>query len=397
MGNTLDYQARRYPMPWRKTEPMEERIKLIADWLSGCSITELSVIYGVSRKTVYKWTERYKRFGPDGLKELFRAPVSHPNQTDAEIIGRLIETKLLHMNWGPRKLLSFLNLHHPQITWPSVCTAEKWLKRKGLIKERRLRRRVPKYSEPFLTCDSPNKVWSADYKGQFRTGDGKWCYPLTISDNMSRFLLTCKGLYSPCHADTQPWFEWAFREFGLPEAIRTDNGTPFAGRGVTGLSRLSVWWIKLGIRPERIESGKPQQNGRHERMHRTLKQDTIKPPKANMDRQQVRFDEFRHEYNYDRPHEALNNKTPASVYISSPRKFPEKLRGLEYVQGIEVRTVRHGGEIGFKGNHYFISELLAGERVGLIEDADGRYEIRFGSLPICMLDIGREKIEPLSK
>ncbi len=158
---------------------------------------------------------------------------------------------------------------------------------------------------------------------------------------MSRYLLTCKGLYSPCHADTRPWFEWAFREFGLPEAIRTDNGTPFAGRGVTGLSRLSVWWIKLGIRPERIESGKPQQNGRHERMHRTLKQDTAKPPKADMNRQQIRFDEFRHEYNYDRPHEALDKKTPASVYEPSPRRFPEKLREPEYDHGVEVRTVRH--------------------------------------------------------
>lgn len=383
-------------MPWRKTEPMEERLKLMADWLAGYTITELSVIYGVSRKTIYKWIERYNRLGPDGLKECSRAPMNHPNQIDEEIIDRLVKAKLLHMSWGPEKLLGFLTERQSQIKWPSVCTAEKWLKRRGLVKKRRLRKSTPKYSEPFLACDVANKVWSADYKGQFKTGDAKWCYPLTITDNMSRYLLACKGLYSPCYAGTQPWFEWVFREFGLPEAIRTDNGTPFAGRGITGLSRLSVWWIKLGIRPERIESGKPQQNGRHERMHRTLKQDTANPPQADMDRQQRRFDEFRHEYNDDRPHEALDQKTPSSVYEPSPRRFPEKLRDPEYDHGIQIRTVRDGGEIGFKRDYYFISELLAGEKVGLIEAADGKYEIRFGFCPIGILDIRLGKVEPKS-
>jgi len=185
-----------------------------------------------------------------------------------------------------------------------------------------------------------------------------------------------------------------FREFGLPEAIRTDNGTPFAGRGVTGLSRLSVWWIKLGIRPERIKSGKPQQNGRHERMHRTLKQDTAKPPKADMNHQQLRFNEFRREYNYDRPHEALDQKTPASVYNSSSKRFPEKIREPEYDQGVEVRTVRHSGDFRFKRTYYFISELLAGERVGLVEAADGKFEIRFGFHPIGILDIRLGKVGP---
>lgn len=381
-------------MPWRKTEPMEERLKLIADRLAGFSVTDLSVIYGVSRKTVYKWTERYEKLGLDGLKELCRAPASHPNQTDEEIIRLLVESKLAHQSWGPGKLISFLQVKQPEVKWPSICTAEKWLKRHGLVNKRKLRKRIPPYSEPFLDCDAPNKVWSADYKGQFKTGDERWCYPLTVTDNMSRYLLTCKGLYSPCYADTRPWFEWAFREFGLPEAIRTDNGTPFAGRGVTGLSRLSVWWIKLGIRPERIESGKPQQNGRHERMHRTLKQDTARPPMPDMNRQQLRFDEFRHEYNYDRPHEALYQKTPASVYGPSPRKYPEKLREPEYDHGVEVRTVRKGGEIGFKRSYYFISELLAGEQVGLVGVEDGKYEIRLGFHPICMLDIGLGKVEP---
>lgn len=384
-------------MPWQETGPMEERLKLIADRLDGYSVTELSVIYGVSRKTIYKWLERYNNLGADGLKELSRAPVNHPNQTDEEIIRRLVETKLLHMNWGPKKLVEFLNLREPHIEWPSVSAAEEWLKRSGLVKARRFRKRTPKYSEPFLACDAPNKVWSGDYKGQFKTGDGRWCYPLTLSDNRSRYLLTCKGLYSPCYVDTQPWFEWAFREFGLPEAIRTDNGAPFAGRGTSGLSRLSVWWIKLGIIPERIESGKPQQNGRHERMHRTLKQDTCTPPKENMERQQHRFDEFRREYNYDRPHESLDNKTPASVYEPSSRRFPEKLLPPEYEEGAEVRKVRDGGEIKFKGNYYFISEILAGENVGLIEIADGQYQVRFSFHPIGILDLDLKKVMPQPK
>lgn len=383
-------------MPWRKTEPMEERLKLIADRLAGYSITELSVIYGVSRKTVYKWVDRYERFGQDGLKEFCRAPVNHPNQTEKDIIGRLVESKFSHMNWGPKKLVGFLKGRQPLIKWPSVCTAEKWLKRHGLVKERRLRRRTPAYSEPFLDCDAANKVWSADFKGQFKTGDDRWCYPLTVSDNMSRYLLACRGLYSPCHSDTRRWFEWTFREFGLPEAIRTDNGTPFAGRGMTGLGRLSIWWIKLGIRPERIASGKPQQNGRHERMHRTLKQETASPPMPDMDRQQFRFEEFRREYNSDRPHEALDQKTPASIYEPSHRRFPEKLRAPEYDEGIEVRSVRQKGEIKFKNGLYFLSELLAGEKVGLVEVEDGKHEIRFGFHPVGILDLRLGEVRPKS-
>jgi transposase len=229
-------------MPWKVKEPMDERVSLIGDWKSGnYSITELSRIYRVSRKAIYKWTNRYEGQGIDGLKELGRAPLSHPNETKAEIVRALIQEKMEHCKWGPKKLLSHLQRSRPAVQWPSVCTVEKWLRRHGLVKERRRRRRVPPYSEPFLQCDEPNKVWSADFKGQFRLGDGKWCYPLTLSDNMSRYLLVCRGFGSPCHDDTRKWFEWAFRKYGLPASIRTDNGTPFAGRGITGLSRLSVW------------------------------------------------------------------------------------------------------------------------------------------------------------
>jgi transposase InsO family protein len=385
-------------MPWKVKEPMDERVSLIADWKSSnYSITELSVIYGISRKAVYKWTNRYEEYGIDGLKELSRSPLSHPNQTEAEIVKELIKEKMDHSKWGPKKLLRHLHGSRPDVQWPSVCTAEKWLRRHGLVKERKRRKRVPPYCEPFLQCDAPNKVWSADFKGQFKMGDGKWCYPLTLSDNMSRYLLACRGVGSPCHEDTQKWLEWAFRNYGLPAAIRTDNGTPFAGRGITGLSRLSVWWIRLGIRPERIECGKPQQNGRHERMHRTLKEETATPAMVDMNRQQMRFEEFRREYNNDRPHEALGMETPSSVYEASSMRYPEKVLEPQYDEGVDVRRVRDGGEISFRGNYYFLSEVLAGQPVGLTELNDGRYEVRFSFHTICIIDLKEMRVCPVQK
>ena len=385
-------------MPWKVKEPMDERVRLIADWRSGnYSITELSVIYGVSRKAIYKWTTRYNEHGIDGLKEQSRAPLSHPNQTKAEVVQGLIKEKLDHGNWGPKKLLRHLQRSRPEVQWPSVCTVEKWFRMYGLVKERKRRKRVPPYSEPFLECDVPNKVWSADFKGQFRMGDSTWCYPLTLSDNMSRYLLMCRGVGSPCYGDTQKWFEWAFRKYGLPAAIRTDNGIPFAGRGITGLSRLSVWWIRLGIRPERIECGKPQQNGRHERMHRTLKEETATPAMSDMNQQQMRFEEFRREYNNERPHEALGMKTPSSVYEASSMRYPEKVLEPQYDEGVDVRRVRDGGEISFRGNYYFLSEVLSGERVGLTELYDGRHEVRFSFHPIGIIDLKKMKVRPTQK
>lgn len=385
-------------MPWKVKEPMDERVNMIADWKSGSySITELAVIYGVSRKTIYKWTDRYDGHGIDGLKELSRAPDNHPNQIEEEIIEELITEKMNHVKWGPKKLLVYLQKSKPDMQWPSVCTVEKWLRRYGLVKKRKYRRRVPPYSEPFLGCDVPNKVWSADFKGQFKMGDGGWCYPLTVSDNMSRYLLVCRGVESPSYNETHKWFEWAFRTYGLPEAIRTDNGTPFAGRGVTGLSRLSIWLIKLGIIPERIACGKPQQNGRHERMHRTLKEETATPPMANMNRQQMRFEEFRREYNDERPHEALHMMTPSGMYQSSSRRYPEKIIGPQYDERMDVRKVRESGEIGFRSNYYYLSEALSGERVGLVEISDGQYEVRFGFQPICMIDLKELKVRSIQK
>jgi len=385
-------------MPWRETSPMDERLSLISDWKSGdYSVTELSGIYNVSRKTVYKWTARYGERGLDGLKELSRAPHGHPNETSAEVVARLVDLKRRHMKWGPKKLLGYLRRHDTWVPWPSVNTAEKWLRRYGLVSGRKSRKRVPPYSEPFVGCDAPNDVWSTDYKGQFRTGDGLWCYPLTISDNASRYVLDCRGLFRPEYVATRERFEWAFREFGLPRAIRSDNGTPFAGRGWTGLSRLSVWWIRLGIRPERIESGKPQQNGRHERMHRTLKEETAIPPASDMRSQQRRFDRFLREYNVERPHEALGQRPPSDVYARSSRRYPEKLRPFFYDEGFEVRRVKRSGEIKFKSGLYYLSELLSGENVGLKETDEGKFDIMVGFYCIGVIDLKTGKTKPKPK
>lgn len=375
-------------MPWKEINAMDERLRMVSNWLDEeYSVTELSIVYGVSRKTVYKWIHRYNEFGLDGLKELTCAPHVHPNQTDEAVIGRLIEVKQEHMSWGPKKLHAFLRRREPHMNWPSISTIEKWLKRHGFVKKRVHRRHIPPYTEPFLDCDLPNNVWSADYKGHFRTGDNRWCYPLTISDNMSRYLLTCHGLLSPCYIDTQVSFERAFREYGLPWAIRSDNGTPFAGSGRTGLSRLSIWWIKLGIRPERIELGKPQQNGRHERMHKTLKEDTAKPPARSLYAQQRRFDKFMPEYNEERPHEGLEQRVPADYYEPSSRLYPQKIKGPEYDEGVEVRRVKSNGQIKFRRGRYYLTELLDGEWVGIQEVDDGCYEIRFGFHPIGYIDL----------
>lgn len=277
-------------MPWKEIKPMDQRVQLIEDWKGAYySITDLSRKYGVSRKTVYKWLKRYQDDGIDGLFEQRRAPKYSPNRTSEEKVKVIVAEKLKNRRRGPKKIHARLKAQYPEVSWPVPSTIGNWLKKYGLVKHRKRRKRVVPYAEPFRGCDSPNAVWSADYKGQFYTKNKKVCYPLTISDNYSRYLIKCAGLPGPRYEETKKVFESAFREYGLPDAIRTDNGTPFAGRCAGGLSRLSIWWIKIGVVPERIEKGKPQQNGRHERMHRTLKEEALYEVAKNMKDQQERF------------------------------------------------------------------------------------------------------------
>lgn len=380
-------------MPWKITDTMDQKIQLIADWQSDYfSVTDLSNRYGVSRPTIYKWLSRYEEFGIEGLKEQSRAPHHSPNQTEADIVEFIVKEKLKNRNRGPKKIYNQLKAQYPDRDWPAPSTIGEWLKKYDLVKKRKKRLRVPPYEEPFQSCQAPNAVWSADYKGQFHMRNGKVCYPLTISDNYSRYLLRCQGLPGPRYQPTRKVFESAFREYGLPDAIRVDNGTPFASRGIGGVSRLSIWWIQLGIIPERIDKGCPQQNGRHERMHRTLKAEAVDSKTPNIKEQQKRFDWFRFDYNHYRPHESLNQKPPAEYYQKSDRKYIEKPVLPDYDPGFIVRRVCSGGDIKLYGHRYYLTELLFGQDVGLKETADGQLTIYYSFLPLGTIDLRKNKV-----
>jgi transposase InsO family protein len=376
---------------------MDQRVELIADWRKkDYSIVELGRIYGVSRKTIYKWLDRYQSEQLDGLKERDRAPLNHPNATPYEVVDMIVKAKLTHQRWGPKKLLARLQREHEDTRWPALSTMSEILKRHGLVKPRHPHHHTPPYTEPFHLCREPNAVWSADYKGQFRLGNGHLCFPLTISDNFSRYLLGCRALGHPSYAETQPWFERTFREYGLPGAIRTDNGAPFASVSVGGLSRLSVWWIKLGIIPERIEPGEPQQNGRHERMHRTLKEATVTPPRDNLTQQQRAFDRFLSEFNHERPHESLGQRTPVSVHRRSPRDYPSKLAKVEYDTGTLVRHIHTCGCMKWQGKLIYVSENLSGEDIGLKRISEHEWEMRFSFHYLGIFDENNNKINTMN-
>src|SRR6266853_1837916 len=311
-------------MPWKASSVMEEKVRFVLEYeQDNYTMTEMCKRYGIARETGYVWLRRYRERGLEGLVELNRAALRHGNQTPAETEQAVVELRQAHMRWGPRKLKRVLERDQAHQRWPAASTIGELLKREGLVVGRKQRRRTAPYAEPLAHADGPNRVWCADFKGWFRTGDGERIDPLTISDAYSRYLLRAQSVEKTDTARVQAIFEAAFREYGMPAAIRTDNGAPFATRALAGLSRLAVWWIKLGIVPERIEAGHPEQNGRHERMHRTLKQEVAQPPAANRRKQQRALDRFRQEYNEVRPHEALGMRTPAEVYELSARKFPE--------------------------------------------------------------------------
>jgi len=380
-------------MPWKMEKPMDQKVKLIGDWLDkNYSITELSNKYSVSRKTIYKWIKRYEDEGIEGLEDKSRASHSHPNSTKSDIVQRIVDYKLDHKTWGPKKIVTNLKRLYPEDEWPSVSTTGDWLKKNYLVNEKKIRKHVHQYQDHFVDCRKPNDVWSADYKGQFYTKDKKVCYPLTVTDNFSRFLIACDGLEGPRYIETRACFERIFREYGLPLAIRTDNGTPFSGMSVGGLSRLSIWWIQLGIIPERIMPGKPQQNGRHERMHRTLKCDTLNPAGLNLTDQQKKFDFFRVEYNTERPHESIGMKRPGELFEKSNRSYPDLIKPIEYPDDFQVRNVKHSGEISFGNNLYFISELLYRDKVGLKEIENGLWQMNYGLHKLGYIDLERKKI-----
>lgn len=366
---------------------MNERVEFIGlyrrdEW----SMAELCREFGISRKTGYKWVERYRQHGVEGLADHSRAPRRHPNGVPTEIEEKIVAFRRIHRYWGPDKLRIRLLRLHPRTAWPAVSTFGEILKRHGLVVPRRRSRRTPPYTAPFRGSKQPNDVWCADFKGWFRTGDGSRCDPFTLSDSYSRFLIRCQAVLRPNYDHVKPLFDAAFREYGLPRAIRTDNGPPFATTTVGGLSRLSIWWLKLGIIPERIEPGKPEQNGRHERMHRTLKEATATPPRQSLRTQQKAFDRFRKEYNEERPHQALKNLTPADLFCRSPRRYPLRILEITYPRGTVTRHIRAQGEFRWHGQQVFLSETLAGEDVAFSPITGQRWQIRWGEIKLAIYD-----------
>jgi len=374
---------------------MKERLKLVTLFETGkYTVTEVSGALGVSRKTAHKWLGRFAREGLSGLDDRSRAPHRQARATPDEVISALIKAKQAHPTWGPAKLLPSPD-EHPEIVkaWPAVSTRGRILGRHGLVSRRKHRRRTSPWFQPFLGADRPNSVWCADFKGWIRTGDGTRCDPLTISDACTRMLLCCQ-IVVPDYAHVRPVFERVFKEYGLPLAIRTDNGPPFASVGAGGLSPLSVWWVKLGIMPERINPGHPEENGRHERFHRTLKQDAMKPPAADPQAQQERCDDFSSIYNNLRPHQALGQVPPATLYKPSPRPYPDRLGNIEYPPMTMVRRVRSNGQIKWRGGLVYISQALIGELVGITEDKDA-WLVSFGPIPLGLIDPHTSLLKPL--
>jgi putative transposase len=346
-------------MPWRNASAMDERCQFVLDARKDLdSFTDLCTRYGISRETGYKWLKRYEAGGMANLQDQSRAPKYHPNEVSEEIKSAILQARRTHSTWGPKKLQKMLQESDPKRSWPAVSTMGEILQRNGLSVRRIRRRQATPSTQPFACCNAANQVWCVDYKGWFKTGDGHRCDPLTITDAFSRYLLRCQIVEAQNYEIAQGIFKTTFREYGMPTAIRSDNGAPFASTGLAGLSRLSVWWMQLGIQLERIEPGKPQQNGRHERMHLTLKQETANPPAQNLRAQQRRFDAFCREYNEVRPHEALEMKTPAFFYQPSDRSYPDRLPDMEYSRGMEVRRVGGRGEFRWGGVKIFLSYAL---------------------------------------
>ena len=363
-------------MPWKGSKALDQRIRFIEEWEKGGEdVAELCRRYGISRQTGYKWAKRHAGEGLAGLAARRRAPHHRPPAL------------------GPRTLRARLETQQPHRNWPAPGTIGDLLSHEGLTHPRRTRRRTPPYSAPLAHAQAPNQVWCADYKGWFYCGDGQRCDPLTLSDTFSRYLPRCRVVSKTDGVEARAVFEAVFREYGLPAAIRSDNGPPFASKAPAGLSRLSLWWPRLGIRHERIEPGCPQQNGRHERMHPTLKQETASPPRANLRQQQQAFQRFQREYNQERPHQALDYRTPGQLYVASARPYPARPPELEYPPGVPPRRITRQGSVKWKGGRAFVREVLGRDQVGLLEVDEDVREVYYGKLLLGWLDASAN--EPL--
>ena len=365
---------------------MDQRVAFISDWLRNeWTVTELAERYQISRKTAYKWLDRYAEDPEHGLAERSRAPLAHGRAMPTDIRAAVLALRRAHPRWGPKKLRAILHEREPARPWPAPSTMGDLLRRSGLSAPRRRPRYVIPLTQPLAAAEAPNDVWTADFKGWFRTADGTRCDPLTVADACSRFVFCCR-IVAVSAPGVRPWFERTFREYGLPRALRTDNGTPFATTGAGRLSRLAVWWLKLGIQLDRIDPGHPEQNGRHERFHLTLQQETTHPPARTPRQQQARFDRMRREFNEVRPHEALGQQPPARHYGPAPRPYPTRLAEPWYDATHQVRRVKDRGWIKWHGDRVFISEAVRGELVGVAETPRGDWLVRFMHVELGRID-----------
>ena len=372
---------------------MDQRLQFVAEYLTGLySMTELAASYAISRRIGYYWVERYARDGH--LESRSRRPHTSPQATAPALVERIRAARIAHPNWGAGKLRDWLRRREPQAAWPCRDTIHEVLRRQGLVRQR-VRRRPVLHPPVHLTVPTqPNLLWTTDYKGEFRTGDGTWCYPFTLRDGCTRYVLRCTALPRHTRAVTQPEFIHAFRTFGLPDRIRSDNGPPFGAPGLGRLSRLAVWWLRLGIVPERITPRHPEQNGSHEQFHAVLKRETTRPPAASMRAQQRRFTTFVREYNDERPHEALGGVPPATGYRPSPRRYPEQLPPLAYPAAWDIRRVSTTGSVSWRGRPLFLTEVLAGEDVAFEPLDESLWLVRFAAIPLARFDERRRLLLP---
>jgi transposase InsO family protein len=375
-------------MPWKERKALDERREFLKEWSrQEESLAELCRRYAISRPTAYKWIDRYECGGEAALEQQSRAPLHHPQAISASVADCVLQVRARHPRWGPRKIKAFLEGRERKLIIPAASSIGEMLRREGLSHPRVRRRRTPGCATPPREVGAPNDLWCTDFKGWFLCGNGQRCDPLTISDACSRFGLRCRAVEHTDGVRVRAVYEGVFRKNGMPWRIRSDNGPPFATRAPAGLSQLSIWWLHLGITHERIRPGHPEENGQQERLHETLKQETASPPAATLRQQQDRFRKFEFEYNHERPHEALGYRTPAEVYVPSPRTYPAKLPELEYPAGAILRQVSAPGQLKWRSEKVFISNVLQGEIVGLVEqEEEDFYEVYLGPLLLGWFD-----------
>lgn len=377
-------------MGWNEVKVEEQRLNFINEYQEArISFADLCQIHGISRKTGYKWLARFYEKGKEGLRDLSRTPHTHAFEISREVIEKILEIKHKFPYLGPKKIHARLRQHEPNLQLPCINSIGNILDRHGLVIPRRYRRRVPA-TAPLAHCYEINHVWAYDFKGWFMTGDGKKCEPFTLTDGHTRYLLRCTSVKSKTTCDVWPIFESAFREYGLPFRVRSDNGPPFATTGAGRISSLSVLLIKAGVTPEWITPGKPQENGRHERMHLTLKNETASPPAESLNAQERLFRQFQHYYNNERPHEALNQQTPSSLYRASDRVWDGRLREPEYPDSYEKRKIGKSGLITWRGKELFLSETLYGEHAGIVEQPNGGFDVYYGPILLGHINLKNE-------